>query len=104
MVRRDGDVAAAFAGAPKVVEAEYSYPFISHTNLEPQNCTAHFHDGVMELWAPSQNPGSGQNLVAQVLNLPKDKVLVHLTRSGGGFGRRLSSDFMAEAALPSRSG
>jgi isoquinoline 1-oxidoreductase beta subunit len=99
VVRQDGDVAAALASpANKVVEAEYTYPFLSHSNLEPQNCTAHFKDGVMELWAPSQNPGSGQNLVAQVLGLPKEKVVVHLTRSGGGFGRRLSSDFMVEAA------
>ncbi|SDS62220.1 xanthine dehydrogenase family protein molybdopterin-binding subunit [Opitutus sp. GAS368] len=102
VVRQDGDVTAALAGAAKVVEAEYSYPFISHSNLEPQNCTAHFKDGVMELWAPSQNPGSGQNLVAQVLGLPKEKVIVHLTRSGGGFGRRLSSDFMVEAAAIAR--
>jgi isoquinoline 1-oxidoreductase beta subunit len=98
VVRKDGDVDAVFASGAKVVEAEYSYPFISHTNLEPQNCTAQWKDGVMELWAPSQNPGSGRDLINKVLGVPKEKIVVHITRSGGGFGRRLDSDFMIEAA------
>ncbi|HKB91133.1 MAG TPA: molybdopterin cofactor-binding domain-containing protein, partial [Opitutaceae bacterium] len=102
MLRKDGDVDAAFGSAAKVVEAVYSYPFISHFNLEPQNCTAHYKDGAVEIWAPSQNPGSGQNLVCETLNLPKEKVLVHITRSGGGFGRRLSNDYMVEAAAISQ--
>ena len=97
-LRKDGDVTAALAAAAKTVEATYTYPFVSHASIEPQNCSAHFHDGVMEMWAPSQNPGSGQDLVARTLNLSKEKIVVHLTRSGGGFGRRLSSDFMVEAA------
>lgn len=98
VLRKDGDVDAAFAAAAKVVTAEYIYPFISHTNLEPQNCTAHFQDGAFEIWAPSQNPGSGQDLVSRTLGVPKEKITVHLTRSGGGFGRRLSNDYMVEAA------
>ena len=96
--RKDGDVAAALAGAAKVVEAEYSYPFISHTSIEPQNCTAHSRDGAMEIWAPSQTPASGQAAVAAALGIPQHKITVHLTRSGGGFGRRTSSDFVIEAA------
>ncbi|HVU36239.1 MAG TPA: molybdopterin cofactor-binding domain-containing protein [Opitutaceae bacterium] len=98
VVRRDGDVAAAFGSAAKTVEAEYLYPFISHTNLEPQNCTAHFHDGIMEVWAPTQNPGSGADIISRQLNLPKDKIVLHITRSGGGFGRRLFSEPVIEAA------
>ena len=97
-LRKDGDVTAALASAAKVVEAAYSYPFISHTNLEPQNCTAWFKDGGFEIWAPTQNPGGGQGLISKTLNIPSDKILVHVTRSGGGFGRRLSGDFMVEAA------
>ena len=97
--RNDGDVTAAFAtpGA-KVVEAAYSYPFISHANLEPQNCTAVFTDGAFEIWAPTQNPGSGLDLISKTLNVPTDKIKIHVTRMGGGFGRRLSSDFMVEVA------
>nr|WP_314542976.1 molybdopterin cofactor-binding domain-containing protein [uncultured Massilia sp.] len=98
--RRDGDVDAALAGAARTVEADYSYPFISHASMEPQNCTAWFkpESGVLELWAPTQNPGAGQALVASTFNLPKEKIVLHITRSGGGFGRRLSSDFIVEAA------
>ena len=101
-LRHDGDVPAALAGAAKTVEADYSYPFISHASIEPQNCTAWFKDGGFEIWAPTQNPGSGQDLIAKTLDVPKEKILVHLTRSGGGFGRRLSSDFMVEAAAIAR--
>ena len=97
-LRNDGNAAAALSTAANVVEATYSYPFISHANLEPQNCTAWFKDGGFEVWAPTQNPGSGQQLISKTLNVPQEKILVHVTRSGGGFGRRLSSDFMVEAA------
>jgi isoquinoline 1-oxidoreductase beta subunit len=97
-LRHDGDVPAALKGAAQVVEASYTYPFISHTNLEPQNCTAHFRDGGFEIWAPTQNPGSGRELISKTLGTPPEKIRVHVTRIGGGFGRRLSSDFMVEAA------
>ncbi len=97
-LRKDGDPTAAFARASKTVQASYSYPFISHASIEPQNCTAWFHDGVMELWAPTQNPAAGQNLVASTLGLSKEKITLHITRSGGGFGRRLSADYIVEAA------
>ncbi|MDY0038592.1 MAG: molybdopterin-dependent oxidoreductase [Zoogloea oleivorans] len=97
-LRKDGDVNAALAGAAKTVEADYTYPFISHASFEPQNCTAWFRDGALELWAPTQNPAAGQDLVAATLGLPKEKIVLHITRSGGGFGRRLSADYIVEAA------
>jgi isoquinoline 1-oxidoreductase beta subunit len=97
-LRRDGDTEAAFKSATHVVEAAYAYPFLSHIDLEPQNCTAHFQDGKVTLWAPTQNPGLGQKLVADTLGIPITDVTVHMTRIGGGFGRRLRNDFMAEAA------
>lgn len=97
-LRADGDVAAAFSGGSKVVEASYSYPFISHATLEPQNCTAHVANGKVEIWAPSQTPGSGRTLVASTLNVPPESITIHLTRIGGGFGRRLNNDYMVEAA------
>ena len=94
----DGDPDTALARAATVVEADYFYPFISHAPLEPQNCTAHFHDGRMEIWAPSQSPQHGRDLVASTLGLDASAITVNLTRSGGGFGRRLSGDYMVEAA------
>jgi len=98
-VRKDGDVAGALSKSAKVVEAAYSYPFISHASMEPQNCSAWFRpDGTLELWAPTQNPGSGQALVTSTFGIPKEKIQLHIIRSGGGFGRRLSSDFIVEAA------
>ena len=101
-VRRDGDVEKAFAGAARVVEASYSYPFISHTNLEPQNCLAHVQEGGAEIWAPTQNPDGLKDLVSQVLGIDAGKIQVHMTRIGGGFGRRLDSDPAAEAAVISQ--
>lgn len=97
-LRKDGDVNAALAGAARTVEAAYSYPFISHASIEPQNCTAWFRDGRLELWAPTQNPAAGQELVTATLGIPKEQILLHITRSGGGFGRRLSADYIVEAA------
>ncbi len=101
-LRRDGDVASALQGAARVVEAAYTYPFLAHISLEPQNCTAHFADGKVVLWAPTQNPGPGAKLVAATLGIPERDVTVNMTRVGGGFGRRLRSDFMAEAAWISK--
>jgi len=98
-----GDAAAALKGAAKTVEAAYVYPFLVHAPLEPMNCTAHAKaDGTIELWAPSQRPGGGIDLIAAALGYDKSKITVHITRSGGGFGRRLDSDFMVEAAAISK--
>ncbi|MGB5487788.1 MAG: molybdopterin cofactor-binding domain-containing protein [Lysobacterales bacterium] len=102
-LRSDGDVDGSFDSARKIIEASYYYPFVSHTNMEPQNCTALYHEsGRLELWAPSQNPKSGRSLISKTTGIPEDRIHVNLTRIGGGFGRRLRNDFMVEAAWIAR--
>lgn len=96
-VRKDEGVDDAFKTAAKTVEAFYSYPFVSHANLEPQNCTAWVKDGGVEIWAPTQAADRGMGGVAKMLGIDKSKVVVHQIRGGGGFGRRLINDFMSES-------
>src|SRR4030095_8768567 len=81
--RNDGDVDAALKASAKTVEAAYFYPFLSHANLEPQNCTAEFKDGKLEIWAPTQNPEPGRQLCAQTLGIKPEDITVHMTRCGG---------------------
>jgi isoquinoline 1-oxidoreductase beta subunit len=95
-----GDVDAAFATAAKTVEASYTFPLLAHAPLEPQNSTAHFKDGKLEIWSPSQIPNPGQ--VAASAGIQAGDVLMHLVRAGGGFGRRLNSDYDIEVARIAR--
>jgi isoquinoline 1-oxidoreductase subunit beta len=97
-LRNDGDVEGALKGAAKVVEAAYTFPHISHATLEPQNCTARFQGGKLEIWTTSQTPAGGRGLAAKATDVPESDISVHLVRAGGGFGRRLYNDHMAEAA------
>lgn len=90
--------APALPESAKAVTAAYHYPFLAHATLEPQNCTALFKDGKMEMWCPTQIPASGQRLVTKGLGLAERDVVVHVTRLGGGFGRRGSNEFSLEVA------
>jgi isoquinoline 1-oxidoreductase beta subunit len=97
-LRTYGDIDAALKTSAKVVQATYTFPFLAHATLEPMNTTAQWTSGKLEMWVPSQNPGSGSALVAKSLGISEKDIIVHLTRVGGGFGRRLMNDYMVEAA------
>ncbi|MBT6959957.1 MAG: xanthine dehydrogenase family protein molybdopterin-binding subunit, partial [Rhodospirillaceae bacterium] len=92
-----GDVDAAMAEAGHTVEAFYSYPFVAHAPMEPQNCLAWHRGDEVEIWAPTQTPERGVSSVARIFDIPADKVTLHQLRVGGGFGRRLYNDFVCEA-------
>ena len=95
-----GDVDAAFKTAAKTIEAEYFFPLLSHAPLEPQNSTAHFHDGKLEIWSPSQIPSKAHPALGA--GIPPENVTFHLVRAGGGFGRRLVSEYDIEVARIAR--
>jgi len=96
---KSGDVEAGLARAAKTVTADYSYPFLAHATLEPQNCTALWTaDGKLELWAPTQSPGGGRRDTAAMLGIAPEAITIHMTRIGGGFGRRLMNDYVVMAA------
>ncbi len=97
-----GDVEAILSKGGKVVEANYKYPFVAHATLEPQNCTAHFKEGKVEVWAPTQTPEDSAKLVAKTLGIDLAAVTLHMIRGGGGFGRRIMNDYAAEAAWISK--
>jgi len=97
-----GDPAAALAGAARHIEAVYEVPFLHHATMEPMNCTAHVRADGVEVWAPTQNQGDAQRVAAVVTGLASEKVRIHTTFSGGGFGRRLEPDFVSEAVRVSK--
>ncbi|MBI5260070.1 MAG: xanthine dehydrogenase family protein molybdopterin-binding subunit [Burkholderiales bacterium] len=99
---REGDAASALVTSARQVTAEYSAPMLAHSTLEPQNCTVLLKDGRATVWAPTQVPDIARAAVAQALGLPAEQVALNVTLLGGGFGRRLDVDFIAQAALVAR--
>ena len=100
--RNDGDADAAIASATKKIEATYEFPFAPHATMEPMNCTVHIRKDSAEAWVPTQGPQWALDIIAGVSGLPKDKITVHTTLMGGGFGRRYMADFVMEAAQVSK--
>ena len=96
-IRSDGDAAKAFAGAARKVEASYHAPFLAHATMEPQNATALVTASRCEVWAPTQGPGVAKEIARQITGLGSDEISIHTTLVGGGFGRRIAQDYVAEA-------
>jgi isoquinoline 1-oxidoreductase beta subunit len=93
-----GDSGAALTGSARRVEALYRAPYLAHATMEPMNCTVRIHaDRRVELWAPTQVPGLARDAAARVAGVDPAAVTVHVTYLGGGFGRRLEVDFVAQA-------
>jgi isoquinoline 1-oxidoreductase beta subunit len=92
-----GAIEEAENKAQRKVEAWYRAPYLAHATMEPMNCTARFRDGRLEVWVPTQVPEMARAIAAQVANLPLDQVAIHVTLLGGGFGRRLEVDYVAQA-------
>lgn len=101
-LKNAGDVPGALNGAAQVVEAFYEYPYVAHAPLEPENCTALYENGRIEIWAPSQVPQGGEAGTVTLLGLPEENVVLHQTRIGGGFGRKLANDYVYEVAAIAR--
>jgi isoquinoline 1-oxidoreductase subunit beta len=97
-----GNVVATLAKADKKVTAIYETPYESHSCMEPLNCVADVKADFCEIWGPIQAPGWVQDDLVNLLGLPKDKITVHMTFLGGGFGRKAFTDYTQEAALISK--
>ena len=98
---RRGDAVAAFANATRI-SATYHAPFQAHAAMEPLNCVAHVRDGECEIWVGTQAPNDAQTEAAKLLGISPERVTVHVTLLGGGFGRRLGIDYVLEAVEVSR--
>jgi isoquinoline 1-oxidoreductase beta subunit len=96
-----GDVDRALAGAAKTIEAEYEFPYLAHAPMEPLNCTVKLAADSCEIWTGTQFQTMDQMVAAKITGLSPEKVTIHTTFLGGGFGRRATptSDFVTEAVL-----
>lgn len=95
---KNGDVAEGLKQASTRLQAQYSAPYLAHATLEPMNCTVQFDGDKATVWVPTQVPGLARQAAAKALGLNEDKVDMQLTYLGGGFGRRLEVDVVAQAA------
>ncbi len=102
VTRNEGDVDRALAQAAQRVTADYYVPHLAHATMEPPAAIALVADGRCEVWAPTQHPQGTRDTLAQVLEIPAERVRVNVTLLGGGFGRKSKPDFIVEAALLSR--
>lgn len=97
-----GDVYHDLANAEHTLESVYHVPFIAHVPMEPVNCTIDLREDRCEIWSTSQTPFADINFLSRFFELPADRITLHVTRIGGGFGRRLGPDYVIEAAKVAR--
>ena len=97
-----GDAEGVLQSAETVVSAFYEYPYVSHAQLEPECCSARYENGQIEIWAPAQIPQSAETGAAVLLGIEAENSVLHQTRIGGGFGRKLASDYVFEVAAIAR--
>ncbi|HET9490040.1 MAG TPA: xanthine dehydrogenase family protein molybdopterin-binding subunit [Methylomirabilota bacterium] len=102
VARNDGDAPAVLGAGGRVHEAVYQVPYLEHACMEPMNATAQVTAESCVVWVPTQNPGATQATAARLTGLPPDKVTVHTTLLGGGFGRRGEVDFVVDAVEVAR--
>ena len=100
--RSDGDLAAAWTDAAVQVEADYRSPFLAHATMEPPGAVIEITGERVKLIASLQSPGGASRMISEITGIPRLNIDIELPRSGGGFGRRLSNDFVAEALLVAR--
>jgi isoquinoline 1-oxidoreductase beta subunit len=100
--RNVGDVRAALKRAASIIEAEYFTPYLAHATMEPMNCTAHVRADRCDVWVATQAQTDAQETASRASGLPASAVHIHTTFLGGGFGRRLTQDFVKEAVQISK--
>lgn len=97
VARDDGDARQAIGDSQRKLQAIYQMPFLAHATMEPMNCTVHVRPDACEIWCGTQVPAFAQGAAAKITGLPLEKVQVHNHYIGGGFGRRLEADYVAQA-------
>jgi len=102
VARSDGDAAAALKASPRAFERVYEVPFLAHATMEPMNCTADARADGCDVWVPTQGQTASHQAAIAASGLPADKVKIHTTYLGGGFGRRGEGDFVTEAVEASK--
>ncbi len=93
----EGQGRAALEAVPYTLTADYYVPYLAHATMEPMNCAVALRDEGMDLWVPTQAPGLARNIAAYTAGIDPESVEVHTPWLGGGFGRRLDNDYVAEA-------
>jgi isoquinoline 1-oxidoreductase beta subunit len=99
---RTGDPDAALAAAARRVDAEYELPYLAHATMEPMNCTADVRADSCEIWVPTQAQTGSRRLAAEITGLAAERITLHTTFLGGGFGRRSRTEFVADAVHTSK--
>jgi isoquinoline 1-oxidoreductase beta subunit len=97
VARNDGDADKMLQSAATKVSAIYHQPFLAHATMEPMNCTVHLANGACDIWVGTQVPTRARDVAMQITGLPAEKIRIHNHLIGGGFGRRLEVDGVAQA-------